>query len=291
MDNETIGWVVVLGFMFGFVPLMVLVLPRILLFNKWMEKVEKEEEEEKRKKEVTRKYLEEKEAEKQRLLAQKKAEEEWKKAGEKLRIDNTKKRKYLIQSSRGLVDIKIPECIANAKGCLSTAQGEYSRHNPSRFWEAIQNTAIWLGSLNGYIVQLSNNAFEFRQLGGLCEDTLTFPFGQSAIPDTEGIPVRLDHMVRQGQEDHDYNFAVIYEHIKTRAVLIAGFSTLNTALCNIESTISSSFMDARNVLAEIQHEQQQVLAEIQHEQRQAAFTLEQTHTAINEVARNQETIS
>ena len=65
-----------------------------------------------------------------------------------------------------------------------------------------------------------------------------FPITPESLPNPSPIINELYNLVRQGQKD--FQFALIWEQIKTREVLIAGFTTLADAIKGIGATVNDS---------------------------------------------------
>jgi hypothetical protein len=96
-----------------------------------------------------------------------------------------------------------------------------------------------MSAFNAKANQLSSAAGKYY--GGLNGRTHTFPSfpaTSSNLPDPAPVLNDLRRVVRMGQTN--FQFANIWEHRRTREVMIAGFHTLGEAVNNLGSVVENS---------------------------------------------------
>jgi hypothetical protein len=134
---------------------------------------------------------------------------------------------------------ELPPHLTEASRWLRKAEVEYKDNAFSPFWDAVENAAKQLAAFNDKANQLSRNAKEYYQmLNGRKHTFPAFPINVRSIPDPSSVVNELRRVVRMGQTN--FQFANIWEHRRTREVLIAGFRTLGEAVNNLGATIEYS---------------------------------------------------
>lgn len=129
--------------------------------------------------------------------------------------------------------------INRATRLLQQAETEYKDNAFAPFWDAVENAAKELAAFNDKTNLLSKNAADYYSMLSSRKHTFpTFPANMRAIQDVSPVVNELRRIVRLGQTN--FQFANIWEHRKTRGVLIAGFRTLSEAINNLEGTIEYS---------------------------------------------------
>lgn len=145
------------------------------------------------------------------------------------------------ESSANLVT-ELPQYLNQASDLLKQAEAEYSDNAFAPFWDAVESAVRQLAAFNDKAKQLSKSADEFySKLDGRKHTFPTFPANTSTIPDPTAVVNELRHIARMGQTN--FQFANIWEHRRTREVLIAGFRTLGEAVNNLGATIEYSISD------------------------------------------------
>jgi len=125
---------------------------------------------------------------------------------------------------------------------LREAENEYHDNAFVPFWDAVENAAQHLAAFNDKANHLSGNAKEYyNKLNGRKHTFPVFPVQIANTPDASPVTKEFLRVVRMGQTNHD--FADIYEHRRTREVLIAGFRTLGEAVNNLGATLENSIYD------------------------------------------------
>jgi hypothetical protein len=131
---------------------------------------------------------------------------------------------------------ELPFHLEQASIFLQNAEYEFNSNAYAPFWDAVEGAAQHLAALNDKAQQLSQNANSYyRSLQGQNHTFPAFPVQRHSIPDASAVLADLRRIVRQGQTN--YEFANIWEHRRTREVLIAGFRTLGDAVNNLGGTI------------------------------------------------------
>jgi len=126
-----------------------------------------------------------------------------------------------------------------ASQALQQAQYEYDDRAFAPFWDAIEEAIYHLASFNDAVLQLPQKHQEYYLiLQGRKHTFPPFPITPESLPNPSPIINELYNLVRQGQKD--FQFALIWEQIKTREVLIAGFTTLADAIKGIGATVNDS---------------------------------------------------
>lgn len=142
------------------------------------------------------------------------------------------------ESSTTLVS-DLPKHLNQASRLLQDAESEYKANAFGPFWDMVENAANQLAAYNEKANQLSRYAEDYyRKLDGKNHTFPKFPIQVSTIPAPTPILNELRRVVRIGQTN--FQFANIWEHRRTREVLIAGFQTLGEAVNNLGATIENS---------------------------------------------------
>ena len=142
------------------------------------------------------------------------------------------------QSSIQLTN-EVPNHLAEAGSWLKNAEAEFTSNAYGPFWDAVENAALHLSALHDKTNQLARNADEYYQsLNERQHNFPTFPIRPTNLPATSPVVDDLRRIVRMGQTN--FEFANIWEHRRTREVLIAGFQTLGEAVSNLGSVIDNS---------------------------------------------------
>jgi len=122
---------------------------------------------------------------------------------------------------------------------LREAKSEYDDNAFGPFWDAVENATRHLAAFNDKANRLSVNAREYyNKLNGRTHTFPVFPVHITTVPDVSPVSKEFRRIVRMGQTNHD--FADIYEHRRTRDVMIAGFRTLGEAVTNLGVTSENS---------------------------------------------------
>ncbi|HVF60946.1 MAG TPA: hypothetical protein VNJ70_14160 [Thermoanaerobaculia bacterium] len=151
----------------------------------------------------------------------------------------------LAQSTRAAYDaaLKVPGALRSllhdADTALEQAAQEYGENAFAPFWDRIERAADRLGRFQGLIRHLEQLSEQYRRALSDRKHTFPpFPVGLRELPNPAKSLRQFQRMVRMGQTN--YHFASIWEHRRTRQVLIAGFRTLGEAVNNVGYSLSES---------------------------------------------------
>jgi hypothetical protein len=143
---------------------------------------------------------------------------------------------------------ELPRLLSGASSWIAKADGEFKQHAFSPFWDAVEQAAIHIGKFNNLVNQIVRDARQYYdQVSSLQGSMPAFPVDVTRLPDPHVVVRELQRVVRMGQTD--YQFASIWEHRRTRAVMIAGFRTLDEGLSHIEAAVSSSMASLEDTLS------------------------------------------
>lgn len=162
---------------------------------------------------------------------------------EEIRVKNeaeslTKKIMEIYQTSLEL-QTELPEYLEEVDAWLEEAEEEYEANAFAPFWDAVEEAVGWLGDFYDDANEIAGNADRYYQnLNGVQHTFPVFPVTLQTIPDASPQIERLRRVVRLGQTN--FQFANIWEHRKTREVMIAGFRTLNEAVYELGNRIEDS---------------------------------------------------
>jgi uncharacterized protein (UPF0335 family) len=134
---------------------------------------------------------------------------------------------------------QIREHLTNASGWLRKAENEYRASAFDPYWTAIEHAATHLGEGSRKTREVASKAQSYyKKLNGQRHTFPAFPVHHESLPATEAITVEFRRIVRLGQTN--FEFANIWEHRRTREVLIGGFRTLGDAVNNLGLSITES---------------------------------------------------
>jgi hypothetical protein len=134
---------------------------------------------------------------------------------------------------------QLPQLLNQARSWLLQAETEYQESAFGPFWDAVENAAGLLAKFDANAKQLSKNAVEYyRGLDGREHTFPAFPANRDTIPNPSSVLGEMRRVVRQGQTN--FQFANIWEHRRTREVMIAGFQTLGEAVNNLGAAVEQS---------------------------------------------------
>jgi hypothetical protein len=144
-----------------------------------------------------------------------------------------------IRDSSVSVVEELPRYLERASTYLRRAEGEFRDNAFAPFWDAIENAAHVLAVFNEKTNQASKAAaVYYGSLNGRSHTFPPFPAGAGNIPDPSPVLQDLRRVLRMGQTN--FQFANIWEHRRTREVMIAGFRTLGEAVSNLGSVVENS---------------------------------------------------
>lgn len=161
--------------------------------------------------------------------------------------DNDRLRLILQNSPRLANDVNVN--LENASAWLVRAESEYHQNAFAPFWDAVENAAGALDVVQKDIRALAKNGKWYNRRLLQCRRH-TFPAFNvrlESLPDPTPVADELRRIVRMGQTN--FQFATIWEHRRTREVLIGGFRTLGEGIENLGRLIQASVADLRESIA------------------------------------------
>lgn len=136
----------------------------------------------------------------------------------------------------------LPPLLDQVRYELRKAEDEIGERAYGPFWDRIARVAKLLASYRIRLERLGWLSKEYADLlSGRCHsfpETLRI---QGPVPDPTDLATRLGGLARDGQKD--FEFAMIWEHHKTRRVVVEGFSTLENTLRNLEGALEGSLAE------------------------------------------------
>lgn len=143
---------------------------------------------------------------------------------------------------------QLPSVLGRASRLTVLANTEYLGNAFGPFWDSVENAALTLAEYKNISYRLERNAKDYySSLNGRKHTFPIFPIHSEDIPDPTAAIDDLHRVVRLGQTN--FQFANIWEHRRTREVLIAGFRTLGEAINNLGNMLNSSLMSLRQAVS------------------------------------------
>lgn len=143
----------------------------------------------------------------------------------------------------------LPKLLADAQLAVDAAARDYSERAFGPFWDNIERAASNLAAFNASAKRIYVSTGEYQEiLKGRKHNFPPLVVRQQELPDPIPIAERFKQMVRTAQRD--YEFSVIWEHRKTREVLIQGFGSLAEAVEGLSWTLEDSMVNLKNTISE-----------------------------------------
>jgi hypothetical protein len=153
-----------------------------------------------------------------------------------------------VYRSSSILVHELPRQLDAVAHSVRRAEIEFSENAFAPFWDAVEAAAQHLAVFIDHTNQLSRGAAAYyTSLEGRKHTFPIFPAHASTLPDPAHAVAELRRLVRMGQTN--FQFATIWEHRRTREVLIAGFRTLGEAVGNLGVAVQSSVGDLRRSIA------------------------------------------
>ncbi|HKR59486.1 MAG TPA: hypothetical protein VJS64_07105 [Pyrinomonadaceae bacterium] len=167
---------------------------------------------------------------------------------------------------------QLSNCLDEASAWLRTAQAEYQASAFSRFWEAVEQAAVWLKDYQRNADEIAKNANKYyRDLNGRKHTFPTFPISLQDLPTSSSVVSELRRLMRLGETN--FQFASILESRKTRKAIVAGFRSLHDAIDDLGYRIEDTVSDLRDSMSSD-------LAKVVEEQIRTRETADRTPEAI-----------
>jgi hypothetical protein len=132
--------------------------------------------------------------------------------------------------------VKLASSISAAEAALAAARDEFTQGAFSPFWDAVERAARHIAEYGRHVesVDADANAY-YSSLAGREHNLPVFPVQTTDLPPIRPVLDEFAAVVRIGQTN--FQFANIYEHRRTRDVIIAGFKTLGEVINSLESAV------------------------------------------------------
>lgn len=129
-------------------------------------------------------------------------------------------------------------CVLDSENALNIAENEFIEGAFAPFWDAVENATKALAQyhVNAEGIRKVLRDYDEQNRHSPSRLPLTLPFEK--FPDASPAVLRLSNIVRQAQKN--FHFSSIYEQRKTNQILVAGFSSLGSAIHNIGGMITTS---------------------------------------------------
>ncbi len=135
-----------------------------------------------------------------------------------------------------------------ASSNLQWAKSEFSCNAFAPYWDAVEKAMEILAIYDKQAQEADEVAREyFAKLNGVNHTFPDLPFSESNGARAAQLGIEFRNVARLGQTN--YHFASIWEHRRTRQVLIAGFRTLGDAVNNLGFKVEKSANQLRASLA------------------------------------------
>jgi len=136
----------------------------------------------------------------------------------------------------------IPQKLEKACTAIEHAQEEYEEKAYGPFWDATELAAELLSEIVDHFRSIQKNAADYEgRLRGRNHNFPPFPVAVEALPNPAAVAAAVRLMVRRGQKN--FEFATIWEHRKTRRVLVGGFQTIGDAITGAADAICEVYGD------------------------------------------------
>ena len=166
-----------------------------------------------------------------------------------IKAENSTKAAYQsIEAGKREIDL-LASHLDMANHAIRVAEHEFSERAFGPFWDAVEASAVALGKYKQNLVSVKNSQARYKyhnELRGLNHNFPAWNEVVPLVPDPTKTAMHLRKMVRKGQTD--FEFANIFEHRRTRQVLIEGYKQLGEALEGIEGSVLKKFEEVRRAL-------------------------------------------
>ncbi len=143
--------------------------------------------------------------------------------------------------------------VAGLTNCVNRAQAEFAANAFAPFWDNVEWAFTWIPSFKQHLEELERGATAYNGiLTGREHSCPPYPVSINDIPDLRAAVRSLGSVIRRGQTN--FQFASIWEHRRTREVLIEGFKTLGDAVHNIDASVARSLADFERRMSSVLRE-------------------------------------
>jgi hypothetical protein len=163
----------------------------------------------------------------------------------------------------------IPKKLERACTAIERAELECDQKAYGPFWDATELAAELLSEILDHFRSIQKNAADYaRELHGRNHNFPPFPVAIEALPNPAGVAAAVRLMVRRGQTN--FEFATIWEHRKTRRVLVGGFHTIGDAITGAADALCEAYGDlGRSVSSSLDGMDMHIVETVRHTERVA----------------------
>ena len=155
-------------------------------------------------------------------------------------------RGYYLNGFKCVDDLRLD--IGRAHTCIQRANHEYSSNAASLFWDEIEQVALQLVQYRTDYESLVNYAKWYEgSLRGRSHNFPPFPIRPEMVPSLQPTLIAFQQTLRLGQTNS--HFTLIWETIRTRAVLVEGFKTMNDVAQQLSARVEQSLRDMEHQLS------------------------------------------
>lgn len=155
----------------------------------------------------------------------------------------------LLSASQTIIEKELPEFLDIAEAHLIKAEYEFLEKAFVSFWYEVKSATDSLEEYHKRVAQVARNAEDYAiRQSRLRVSIPEFLVTHGSFPDPKPVAIKLSTVARNGQTD--FEFASIYEQMKTNQILHAGFWTLNTRIEQMEYKITSALENLSDSLME-----------------------------------------
>jgi hypothetical protein len=165
---------------------------------------------------------------------------------ERQRQRNAQATAIAAQEERGKIRQSVHDlsnCWDRAAALIQLAKAEFAASSFGSFWDAVERATAEVTNGDRQMRALSAQIREYsrRIADNASSSRMIFP--SVDVPPFDELVDELSDIVRAGQSN--FQFAVIWEHRRTRATLLDGFATLSDAIYGVETVIRASNRELR----------------------------------------------
>lgn len=132
--------------------------------------------------------------------------------------------------------------VAAIDRCIAIARDEFRANAFAPFWDNLEFAFSHIEAFRKHLQELQYDAEGYNStLRDRKHNFPKYPVPLESVPDLRGVVRELTATVRQGQTN--YQFASIWEHRRTREVLIEGFKTFGEAVQHIGASVDQTLKD------------------------------------------------
>ena len=136
---------------------------------------------------------------------------------------------------------------------IKNAEAEFKSNAFSPFWDKIEQSIDKFLVYNSQLFAIPSKQEYYQSVLKNREHNFpAYPIDERSLPNIQLRLKEFKRVVRLGQTN--YQFASIYEHRKTRNVIIGGFKNLAEALNNIDSSVINAHKDFNDKLESLRDE-------------------------------------